>query len=89
MSNPTFIDIPEGEWTKVIDGETSGSITLIKTNPNKVLYARKDAGEDAPTLRSEGTPIFLGTIREDFGAKVSSNAYLWPIGGDSRVEVDV
>jgi len=89
MANPTFIDIPEGEWTKVIDANTSGIITLIETNPNKILYARKDTGETAPTLTSEGTPIFIGSIREEFSAKQLSDAYLWPIGGSSRVEVDV
>lgn len=89
MSNPVFVDCPANTWTKVAENVTSGHIYKKLEEPYEYLYIRRDAGAAHPTTRNEGIIIFIDDPHENFGAKVESDIYIYPINADGRVMVDI
>ncbi len=57
MSDPIFVDCPEGEWTKVATDVTSGQVHKVSKTPNVYSQTYRDTGGAAPTLDSDGVLI--------------------------------
>jgi len=90
MSNPVFVDCPANTWTKVATNVVVGQIWRVITTA-KYLNTYKTTGDSAPTLRSEGTPIFVTgePDHEEISANTGIDIYIYSIRKAGRVRVDV
>ncbi len=90
MSNPVFVDCPANTWTKVATNVVVGQIWRVLTTP-KYLNTYRTTGDAAPTLRSDGTPIFVTgePDHEKIEANTGIDVYIYSIRKAGRVRVDV
>lgn len=88
MADPVFTPCPKGQWTKVASGVTSGTLTISLTAAN-YLRTYRMAGNLAPTLRSDGLPIFKGRRQEEIKSDLSIDVYIWCDDYDGSVEVAI
>jgi len=86
MANPVFMDItPKETWVKVADNVTSGQVWVIIGNV-EYLQTYRDAGDPAPTLRSDGVDLEeVAWISATAGIDV----YVMALGDVGRVRVDL
>lgn len=91
MSDPVFISLPANTWTIVAASVTSGKIWRANTGPSQYLHTYRDAGNPAPTDRSEGMPIFTDNEPdyEQIKSNVSIDVYVYPVNDAGRVRVDL
>lgn len=91
MADPSFVNIPNGVWTKILTNVTSGIIWKI--TETEYIYTYRMTGNPAPTLESDGVRIFKDDDESDNQVSLSANAgidiYLWAKNKDGRVRVDV
>jgi hypothetical protein len=76
MANPVTVPCAADQWTLVASNVTEGQLHRKITTP-VYLQTYRDTGESAPTLRSEGTPIFLGTDHAPISASAEIDVYIW------------
>ena len=92
MPNPVFVDCPEGQYTKIATGVTSGIVWRVNGNV-EYLYTYRLTTEAAPTLLSDAVRIFKDDDESDNQVSISASAsidiYIWCAGGPGRVRVDV
>lgn len=90
MADPVFVNCTEGAWTKVATNVVTGKIWKVNTIPI-YLHTYRDTGGAAPTLQSDGVLIFQEeeSTFEEISAANQIDVYIWPIGGDGRVRVDL
>lgn len=86
MANPTLIDCPEGQWTKVATNVTTGVIHTINEAPAKYTQTYRTAGDTAPSTFSEAAPFENELI---VSSSVGIDVYIWPLGTAGKVRVDV
>jgi len=86
MANPVFVDItPKETWVKVADNVTTGQVWVISGNV-EYLQTYRDAGDPAPTLRSDGVDLEeVAWISATAGIDV----YVMALGDVGRVRVDL
>lgn len=90
MANPVFVDCPANTWTLVATAVFSGQLWRARTSVN-YLHTYRETGDPAPTESSEGMKIFQDG-EPDFEPISSSNSidvYIYAIGSDGRVRIDV
>lgn len=87
MANPNFpVNTAGGQWTLVATGVTYG--TIYKMLQGTYLHTRRDSGEAAPTLRSEGVKAFINVPdSEPIGHPDPSDIYIWS-DSDGILKVD-
>jgi hypothetical protein len=90
MSNPNFVNCPANTWTKVATNVITGQVWRDKTTV-KYLHTYRETGDAAPTDRAEGMPIFVQeeSDHESISAVSGIDVYIYAIGEDGRVRVDV
>ncbi len=90
MSNPVFVDCPVNVWTKVATNVVVGQIWRV-TTVAKYLSTYRTTGDTAPTLQSEGTPIFVKgePDHEIIEANTGIDIYIFAVRKAGRVRVDV
>jgi len=88
MADPVLITCPADTWTLVAEGVTTGIIHRKQTD---VVYLQtyRDDGELAPTTRDEGVQIFINSISEIISAAAKIDVYIYAVGKDGRVRVDL
>ena len=89
MADPVFEDINEGAWKKIATNVTSGMVRKVDTSPDKYLQTYRDTGGAAPTLLTEGFPVFVESDSVPISSNIGIDVYLWAIGSDGRVRVDL
>lgn len=88
MANPVLVPCPAGAWTKVIDGQTNGSI-IMKFNIAIYSITTRDAGDAAPTLPNEGRSAFAKCATEFLTDTASRDVYIYCHNVAGSVEVTV
>ena len=88
MSNPVFIACPADQWTKIATGVTAGMIHKINVEPH-MLQTYRDTGDAAPTIRSDGVPVFTKEYHEEIKSGQAIDVYLWSDGLAGNVRVDL
>jgi hypothetical protein len=86
MADPAITACPAGQWTKVATNVTTGQIHKRITIP-MYLSTYRDSGGGAPTLQTEGVPITTNSADISFSA--GADVYIWCIGSDGSVRVDL
>lgn len=90
MADPTFVNCTADTWVKVATSVTSGIIRRVYTGPEKYLQTYRDTGGTAPTLETEGTPVFTkGETSAAIIADAPIDVYIWASVKDGRVRVDL
>ncbi len=89
MADPLLVDCPKDVFTKVATDVTSGLVHKISTDPNKYLQTYRMTGGTAPTEKDEAVPMFIGTDTEQISSSAGIDVYVWPIGKDGLVRVDL
>jgi hypothetical protein len=87
MANPTIIDCPADQWTKVATNVTAGLIHIFQGEKLKWLQAYRLTGEAAPTDRSDAVPLVEPT--DNISASAAIDVYVYPNGADGKVRVDL
>ena len=86
MADPVITPCPEGEWTKVATGQTTGKIHIMSIKPDQYLQTYRDTTGTAPTLVTEGVPF---TESLTISAAAGIDVYIWPQGDAGSVRVDL
>lgn len=86
MADPVITACSEGAWTIVATNQTTGVIHILSLSPDKYLQTYRDTGGGAPTLINEGVP-FKELLQ--ISAAAAIDVYIWCIGGDGSVRVDL
>jgi len=92
MANPLNVSCPANVWTKVLTNVTEGQIKKRLTTPNVYLSTYRMVtipAQPAPTLRSQGTPIFIESNSEKVENVAAINVYIYPVGAAGSVVVEV
>lgn len=89
MADPVIVACPEGEWTKVATNAITGNIHRKSLKPGRYLQTYRDTAGVAPTLVSEGVPIFTGVDSESIAAVSGIDVYIWPVGAAGSVRIDL
>lgn len=89
MANPILVDCSQGEWTKVATNVTTGQVHRINKKPSMYLQTYRMTGNDSPTARTEGIPLFINSESEEISAAAGIDVYVMAIGNDGQVRVDV
>jgi hypothetical protein len=90
MADPVFVSCPANQWTKVATSVVTGQVWRAKSGV-KYLHTYRDTGNPAPTLRSDGMPVFVEEESdvEQISASAAIDVYIYPIGDSGRVRVDL
>jgi len=91
MANPSVVNVPVGQYTKVTTAVVTGQIwKIIET---EYRYTYRQTGGAAPTDLDEAVRIFKDDDESDNVVNISANEqidiYLWAIGSSGKVRVDV
>lgn len=90
MANPVLIDIDEGKWNLIATGVTTGMVHRKSEEPNLYFQTYRLTGEAAPTTLDEGIKLFINSvISEPISAVAAVDVYVWPVGSNGRVRVDL
>lgn len=85
MANPVVVACPEGAWTKVASGVTSGLIHVLKTDATYVQTYRV-ASDPAPTDLTDAVE-FQGSL--EIAAAAAIDVYVWCKTNAGSVRVDL
>jgi len=89
MADPVSVVCAQDVWTLVATNVTAGYIKRLSKRPNLYLENYRMTGAAAPTLRTEGIPIFIGKISEEIQAAAAIDVYIMAINGAGLVRVDI
>lgn len=89
MADPLIVNCPKDAWIEVTTNVTSGQIHKLLKNPSSYLSTYRETGETAPTIVEEGIPIFINGITEQISASVGIDVYIYAVGKDGQVRVDL
>jgi hypothetical protein len=89
MANPISIFCPENTWKKVATNVTIGQVKRLSNLPSKYLEMYKMTGQNAPSGKSKGVPIFLQNNYEGISSSSAIDVYIMAIGGNGKVRVDL
>lgn len=90
MANPSTVACPAGQWTKVATNVNSGVLWKKSSKPFGYWYTYRETGQAAPTLFSEGVPIFRGPNKDSEIINASAiDIYIWAKALAGSVRVDV
>ena len=90
MANPVLVDCPVDAWTLVATNVLSGTVKILKIDPDAYYETYRVTGETAPT-ESPGDNDFDGF---HFGSLLyisdgsGIDVYIYPKGKAGRVRVD-
>lgn len=86
MADPVIVECPVDEWTLVATNVLSGTVKIVKTDPDAYYETYRMTGNPAPTDLTDGFPFReLLDISDGLGIDV----YIWPKGAAGRVRVDL
>lgn len=90
MADPAFVDCPDGQWTKIATNVITGIVWRIEVGP-LYLQTYRITGNPAPTLQTDGVPIFREgePDYEQIAASEGIDVYIWCKNSAGRVRVDV
>ncbi len=89
MANPTAIACPQDTWKKVATNITIGQIKKISSKPAKYLETYRQTGQNAPTSRLAGIPIFLQNNYESVSSSSAIDVYVMAVGNNGKIRVDL
>lgn len=89
MATPTFVTCTKDQWTKIATNVETGFINKISLDPNIYLYTYRDTGDPAPTLRTDGVPLFDEDDVSAIQATAGIDVYVWVDDVDGGVRVDL
>lgn len=89
MANPVFVDCIENTWTLVATNVTVGTIHKVDVSPYGYLQTYRVSGGAAPTLRSEGVPIFDQGRSAEISSSEGIDVYLYSMVDRGMVRVDL
>ena len=92
MPNPNQVTCLVDAWTKVATNVITDNGSLWKMNsvPSLYLYTYRLTGQAAPTLKTEGVPIFQGCNKNHESISASGiDLYIFPVNEAGQVRVDV
>lgn len=92
MPNPSEVVCTENTWVLVATNVIADNATLWRMNtvPTSYYYTYRLTGQAAPTLITEGVPIFRN-VDPDFENISASGVdlYVYALDGEGRVRVDI
>lgn len=88
MADPVTVICPADTWTLVGTDEVWGHLNKIGNKPNKYLYAYRDTGGLAPTVPTQGVPIFIESNRQLILSGVGIDIYIMAVGQDGEIRAD-
>lgn len=88
MANPLPVICEADVWTIVAESVTAGQVKKLKNGP-MYLETYRMAGEEPPTEREEGVPIFINTYAETISAAAAIDVYIMAIASQGKVRVDL
>lgn len=89
MATPTFETCTKDSWTKIATNVQTGFINKVSHDPNVYLYTYRDTGDAAPTLRTDGVPLFDEGNTAAILAIAGIDIYVWVDKVDGVVRVDL
>lgn len=89
MATPVFVTCNKDAWTKVATNVETGFIHMVSLDPNIYLYTYRDTGDPAPTLRTDGVPLFDEDNVASILATAGIDVYVWVDKVDGKVRVDL
>lgn len=89
MATPVFVTCNKDAWTKVATNVQTGFINKVSTDPNVYLFTYRDTGGGAPTLRTDGVPLFDEGNTAAIQAIAGIDIYVWVDKVDGSVRVDL
>jgi hypothetical protein len=88
MADPALIAVTKDQWVKVATNVTAGQLHIKDTSPDNYFWTYRMTTNPAPTLRDEGVLMLWGEPGQiSFSAGV--DIYVWCVGADGRVRLDV
>lgn len=88
MADPAVVACPKDVWTKVASAVTTGQIWILNTKPNVYRQTYRVAGNPAPVGSVPEEKAFQGEVMQ-ISAGVAIDVYLFPVGKDGSVRVDL
>ncbi len=88
MPNPATLATPEGQWTIVATGTTSGQLHK-RTNGPVYLQTYRLTGQAAPSSKGEGVLAFETVDSLPISALAAIDVYIWADGKPGSVRVDL
>ena len=86
MPAPSIETTVAGQWTPVAIDVLTGQVHKMETG--KYLQTYRPTGVAAPTLESEGVPLFVGVNSEEINSNEPIDVYVWSdAAGSVRVDV--
>lgn len=89
MADPVVVACPANQWTKVASSVTTGQIHVMSKDPNIYLQTYRDAGEVAPTDKSDAVPAFVAGCPATISSLAGIDIYIFPVGAAGSVRVDL
>ena len=89
MANPAIVAAAADQWNLIASGVTNGQVHRKDTSPSVYLQTYRSAGDPAPTDKSEGVQVFVAGDQADIAATSAIDVYLYPVGSDGAVRVDL
>lgn len=88
MANPVYpVAVPEGVWTKVATANL-GQVWRKKTTVTYLMTYRVES-DPAPTTTDEAVKVFVDCESMPISNNLVIDVYLWAVGGDGVVRVDI
>jgi len=91
MADPVLVTCTQGQWTKVATAVMSGQIWRKDSTPH-YLHTIRDTGgtpPDALDLNEEGVHMFVHSQSELIQDDSPIDIYIYALGADGVVRVDV
>jgi len=88
IGDPTIVACPEDVWTQVATNEIFGNIQKMSSAPHLYLYTYRLFGSPAPTLETEGVPIFSEIDRHLVIFFWPVDVYIWCVGDAGQIRRD-
>ena len=89
MAAPVFVTCAANAWTKVATNVTAGMAHQDSYAPNGYLQYSTPTGGAAPTLVTQGVPVFVASGDEPISAAAGVDVYLWAHAQEGRVRMDL
>ena len=88
MPNPVIIACPQDAWKLIASNQIFGYLFEMNKKPDKYLYTYRLTGEAAPTLKTEGVPIFQTEEKKLIISMLAVDIYIMAIGNDGSIRYD-
>lgn len=88
MPNPATLACPEGQWTIVATGTTSGQLHKTVNGP-VYLQTYRLTGAGAPQGKAEGVVVLESEESVAISALEAIDVYIWADGKPGSVRVDL